>query len=443
LLALLAACSSTSDGPSAAGSGGGSAGGSGPPTEAGPDAPGGAHDAAGEAGSSGATSDTGIADAASDAVVTLPPSTLAGTGFFKAIGADGGFVLGDDVRSYEPRYKLWSDGADKTRWVYLPPGSQIDNGDQDHWSLPVGAKFWKEFAIGGKRIETRLIERFGPGPDDYLYATYWWKTTDAGTSPADAVLVPADNKINNANGTDHDIPFEEHCHRCHDPLKEHVLGFSAFQLTPPPAPAPAPAGITIKTLSDEGRLKVATPVGYEMPGATAVTRDALGYMHANCGNCHNDTTGVAIPAPVMNLRVLVGQRTAEETGAYTTALNVDVTKPDHTPNPLALRIAGGDLQNSSVSFRIALRGMTDNVADQDQMPPRHRAPRHDRHHVRERLDQNIAPAAGQVARRSGGQSFCTTVPNGVCASGFRGTTQRTSRALASREQGSMPSRSVR
>jgi hypothetical protein len=253
--------------------------------------------------------------------------------------------------------------------VYLPPNSKIDNTDQDHWSFPVGSKFWKEFSINGKRIETRLVYRYGPGTDDYIYATYWWKPSEGGPAATDADLVPLDSSIQNANGTDHDVPFGEHCHRCHDPLKDHVLGFGAFQLSPPPAPAPAPGGVSLKTLNDEGRLMVPTPNGFEMPGTTAVIRNALGYMHANCGNCHNDTPGVRMPDPRLILRVLVGQRTAQETGAYTTALNVGVTKPDHMDTPLAFRIVGGNIQASAMSYRMALRGMFDGVPAQDQMPP--------------------------------------------------------------------------
>jgi hypothetical protein len=253
--------------------------------------------------------------------------------------------------------------------VYLPPGSKIDNTDQDHWVLPVGAKFWKEFALNGKRIETRLVYHVGPGADDYLYATYWWKTNDAGAAPTDAVLVPPDRNVIDANGTDHDIPFEEHCHRCHDPLKEHVLGFSAFQLTPSAGNDAGLAGVTIKTLSDEGSLKVPAPNGFQIPGSSALVRDALGYLHANCGNCHNDTPGVAIPAPKMIFKVLVAQQTEQATGAYTTALNVLGTKPDHMQTPLLYRIFGGSTAQSSVSYRMQLRSGIDAVAAQDQMPP--------------------------------------------------------------------------
>ncbi len=44
----------------------------------------------------------------------------------------------------------------------------------DHWSLPVGARLWKEFRAEGVAVETRFIHRFGPGIDDWLFAAYAW-----------------------------------------------------------------------------------------------------------------------------------------------------------------------------------------------------------------------------------------------------------------------------
>src|SRR5512136_3067556 len=38
--------------------------------------------------------------------------------------------------SYSPQYPLWSDGAVKRRWIYLPPGTAIDASDPDIWLFP-------------------------------------------------------------------------------------------------------------------------------------------------------------------------------------------------------------------------------------------------------------------------------------------------------------------
>ncbi len=72
---------------------------------------------------------------------------IALTCFNAALAADGGFPkhLRDtglyaagsltDVRSanlaFTPQYPLWSDAADKRRWLYLPPGKFIDASRPD------------------------------------------------------------------------------------------------------------------------------------------------------------------------------------------------------------------------------------------------------------------------------------------------------------------------
>jgi hypothetical protein len=286
-----------------------------------------------------------------------PPATLMASGLFTGLNANGSLVLAAGVEPFEPKYGLWSDGAGKARWVYLPPGEKIDTSDPDHWSFPVGTKFWKEFSIAGKRIETRLIEKFGPGPDDYLYAAYWWKPADAG-SATDAVLADPDEGVASANGTSHDIPARKLCDQCHGALVEHVLGFGALEL------AHSKPGVTVTALAQAARFTRPLPANLEFPGPDAKTRDALGYLHANCGNCHNTTPGVfMIPEPRMDVRVRVGQA-LEETGAYRTAINVEVTKFRHPTDPaITYRIAGGDTSRSCVSFRMA------DLAKDNRMPP--------------------------------------------------------------------------
>src|SRR5688572_24193543 len=67
--------------------------------------------------------------------------------------------VSSSAQEFQPRYVLWSDGADKRRWIRLPAGKSIDTSDLDHWKFPVGTQFYKEFSAGGKRLETRLIEK--------------------------------------------------------------------------------------------------------------------------------------------------------------------------------------------------------------------------------------------------------------------------------------------
>src|SRR5688572_24491791 len=93
-----------------------------------------------------------------------PPPRLAEAGLFSDITNK---VVASAAIGFQPAYALWSDGADKQRWVVLPEGGAIDSSDPDHWRFPVGSRFFKEFSQSGRRLETRLIERFGPGDGDY------------------------------------------------------------------------------------------------------------------------------------------------------------------------------------------------------------------------------------------------------------------------------------
>src|SRR5262249_6060034 len=83
---------------------------------------------------------------AANADVPMPPATPTATGLYCNI-ADYSITPG--LLPFQPQFVLWSDGAEKSRWIYLPPGTKIDTIDPDHWSFPVGTRFWKEFRYGG------------------------------------------------------------------------------------------------------------------------------------------------------------------------------------------------------------------------------------------------------------------------------------------------------
>lgn len=152
------------------------------------------------------------------------PENLRDTGLFVA-----GSVT--EVRAanlaFTPQYPLWSDGADKRRWLYLPPGTAIDASRPDAWAFPRGTRLWKEFSHAGRRIETRYIERGTDGR--WRFASYVWNTqgTEALLAPAAGITLATAG----APGARHDIPAEADCHACHDGAAVPVLGASALQLS--------------------------------------------------------------------------------------------------------------------------------------------------------------------------------------------------------------------
>ncbi len=227
-----------------------------------------------------------------------PPSLLRDTGLY----APGSTT---EVRAanlpFTPQYPLWSDGTSKRRWLYLPPGTFIDASRPDAWDFPRGTRVWKEFAYG-RPVETRYIERRADG--SWLYATYVW--SDDGS---DAVLAPATGikslSVAGAPGGRYEIPARFDCLACHEGAAAPLLGVSALQLSPdrdPLAAHGAPAAVSDVDLSGlvaRGWLRH-LPAGLigrapRIAAASPSARAALGYLHGNCGHCHNHN---GAPAPV-------------------------------------------------------------------------------------------------------------------------------------------------
>ena len=215
-------------------------------------------------------------------------------------------------RAYSPQYPLWTDGALKARWIRLPDGATIDARDDEHWSFPVGTKFWKEFSFGGRRVETRFLWR--ARADTWVFASYVWNgdQSDAVLAPAAGVRQAADI----GDGKRHSIPSIEDCRSCHE--SGNVLGFNALQLSTdrdplaPHAEILAPEMVTVKTLVDEQRLQPARPDLVARPpridAPSSVARAALGYLSMNCGICHHE--GAPIDTR-LRLRPARGQSTAD------------------------------------------------------------------------------------------------------------------------------------
>ena len=290
-----------------------------------------------------------------DAPVEVPPAPLpyarptyvhlAETGLFADLATK---TIAADAVAFEPTYKLWSDGAAKRRWVRLPPGTQIDTSDMDHWVFPVGTKLWKEFSLGGVLLETRLVERYGTGPDDYWFGAFVWSAD--GTDATFAI-----DGAQNINGTPHDAPAQKDCGDCHRGDVGRVMGLSAVQMSradDPPA---------LRELAAMGWLSAppTNPLGFPAPG-DATTSAALGYLHANCGHCHNEN-GTAWSDTQMLLRLSVADSDAATSSVV--ASIVDQPLQYWRGGAIELRVDPGAPALSALIARMSARGT------KDQMPP--------------------------------------------------------------------------
>ncbi len=211
--------------------------------------------------------------------------------------SDTGFDARDSRLAFAPQYPLWSDGATKRRWVSLPDGGAIDATDPDAWHFPDGTKFWKEFSIGGRKVETRMLWKHN---GEWTFASYVWN--DAQT---EAVLAPAEGLttgVEVAPGRRHRIPSIDDCRACHVTRRVEVLGFTALQLSDDRDPHALhaeplqPGMVTLSQLMATGRLSnapahwVTHPPRIQAPDPE--TRAILGYLSTNCGSCHNAEGGV-------------------------------------------------------------------------------------------------------------------------------------------------------
>jgi hypothetical protein len=224
------------------------------------------------------------------AVQASLPQRLSETGLYAA----GTTRIAPGNIPYTPQYPLWSDGAGKRRWLYLPPGTAIDAANPDAWKFPPGTRLWKEFGYA-RPIETRLIERLADG--SWRFAAYVWDAEGG-----DALLAPADGvprlPVPDAPGGVYAIPSRDDCRACHEGAVEPVLGITALQLSPdrdalaPHAEAPRADDADLRALHEGGLLRNLSPELLDnpprIPAPSAGARAALGYLHGNCGHCHND-----------------------------------------------------------------------------------------------------------------------------------------------------------
>lgn len=291
----------------------------------------------------------GAADAAPPDAVTYDydaaaePYTISQSGLYANTEEK---ILAPGVRPFEPRFELWSDGSAKERWVELPDGGQIDNRSGDFWVYPEGTRLWKEFSEDGMRLETRLLYKSGPEPGDWYMMSYVWDEDER-----DAVAAP--EGAEGVRGTEHDVPSQEACAECHEPMYDGALGFSGIQLDRDPAEAGD--GVTLDDLLTDGELMFGTGSDayphYPIPGDDDAV-EALGYLHANCAGCHNERSNVDVGGEARPEFIIAtdeeGRESVESTPTHRTT--VGVTSLD--PALPVTHIEPGEPEESGVYLRM-------------------------------------------------------------------------------------------
>jgi hypothetical protein len=288
-----------------------------------------------------------------------PPALLSETGLF----APGSRAIASGLLTFAPQYPLWSDGAEKRRWLSLPPGSAIDATTPDAWIFPKGTRLWKAFVYAGQPVETRFIERLADG--SWRYATYIWAANgeDATLAPAEGVTLA----VAAAPGGRYAVPSRDDCRGCHEAGPVPVLGFSALQLSPD-REGLALQGATVETdpvdlegLLRRGLLRNLPRELLDQPPRIAARspteRAALGYLHGNCGHCHNASGPLALLE--LSLTQGAGSAADAERSLRTTVGQLSESRL----NNLDTRIVAGDAARSLLLARMRSRNPV------LQMPP--------------------------------------------------------------------------
>lgn len=224
---------------------------------------------------------------------TAFPRKLSETGLFTDVAT---LTPAASLRPYEPTVELWSDGAEKLRWVVLPEGGKVEYSRDDAWQFPVGTVTVKHFELPlddreptrRRRVETRVMVHEADGWSGY---TYRW---NEGQTDAELLTAPMSEAIavirNGAKQSQvWEYPAGNLCMRCHTESYGRVLGLRTHQLH-------RPDDDLIARWREEGLFANPPPAAEDddLPSfprlddeSAPLEARARAYLETNCALCHN------------------------------------------------------------------------------------------------------------------------------------------------------------
>lgn len=305
------------------------------------------------------------------AASSSPPDDLAGCAPETSSAPDDVFCIGlyhakssqqtvSQVHPYKPGVVLWSDGAEKQRYLALPEGTKIDTSSWDAWKFPVGTKAFKEFRFDGKLVETRMLWK--QAESNWVMATYIWdgheKSAPLNTSKTPVVL-----------DTGYEIPTAKDCGKCHHGGADKLLGVEAVALGLDSAEGMTLDGLVSADMLSDPPQSTTISLPEDDSGKAGTT---LGFLHANCGMACHSTRGLGDETQLI-LRLRADEfwttngktrtETVDQTDAYLAAVGVDPTTASvASAFPGAKRITPGAHDQS-------LLWLLPHRRDKYQMPP--------------------------------------------------------------------------
>jgi uncharacterized repeat protein (TIGR03806 family) len=263
--------------------------------------------------------------AADDRPSEIAPK-LSATGCFDTRGGR----VADDLFPYDVVTPLWSDGAEKERWLKLPADDAIFVNKAGKWALPVGSVTFKTFRLDGKNVETRMFVHHEEGG----WAGYSYAWDEDGM---DATLLEDGVTRDLGGGRSWTYPSRGDCFACHNLATGRALGFTTSQMD---------RDGQIDALVAMGAIDPSRIV--RSPAPTTIEQRARAYLDVNCGNCHRPT------GPAAGL----GDLRREGSLGEMFVCNVPATDSEGT----RVRLRPGDPAASAIARRMR-------ATDASRMPP--------------------------------------------------------------------------
>lgn len=226
-----------------------------------------------------------------DLLLNTDAPRLSDYGLFDAAGHPAA-----GVQLYTLNTPLFSDGAEKFRYVWMPAGAKAEYRASGALAFPIGTVLIKRFAFAAdarqpahdlQAIETRLL----------IHRPAGWVALSYVQDGSDAVLKRAGKRvpvtITNAAGQpqtiDYAVPNQNQCKQCHQ---------AGEAITPiGPTAGNLNDGRQLMTWQASGRLTGLPAAGVPQlarwdDAGESLDRRARAYLAVNCGHCH-DRAGFA------------------------------------------------------------------------------------------------------------------------------------------------------
>ncbi|MBK6610894.1 MAG: hypothetical protein IPI59_05345 [Sphingobacteriales bacterium] len=305
----------------------------------------------------------------------LPYAKLTDYHFFA--GELANFTPNEGVLPYDVSTALFSNYAEKLRFIYLPNGQAMTYEPNEVFNFPVGAILIKNFFyyndftnpnLGRRILETRLLIKTADGT--WLPATYIWNDDQ---KEANFTVLHDYKTVNwvHTNGqqrsTNYYIPNKNDCKGCHSYNKQIV----------PIGPAARYLNKDFINQSGKNQLSTWASQGYltglptnlaevaQLPNAFNTAQAPLNirartYLDANCAYCHNpqgpaNNTGLNLGYQITDSTALGICKTPVAAGKGTGNLKYAIVpgKPDssfmaYRMNSLEIEIAMPELARSVV-----------------------------------------------------------------------------------------------